>query len=228
MDPPESFICACGFFARAETDNMCYRCYHKKLQTAKTTALLADVLKSLEIEETVSEESNTQTGKKGSLITRTKTRLEDVLHNLKNCVTAEGSDTKSFRNVIIDDATAWVEGVLKHWKIAETPVASKPRRTVLVVDVVGPTPTPTSSDEIVVEGVKRTPPPPDASHRDRCGVCKKRLSLTSIECRCKHKFCDLHRYPEDHTCAYDYKSEGRKALAKQLKRTVADKIRRIA
>ena len=223
MDPPESFICACGFFARAETDNMCYRCYHKKLQTAKTTALLADVLKSLEIEETVSEESNTQTGKKGSLITRTKTRLENVLHNLKNCVTAEGSDTKSFRNVIIDDATAWVEGVLKNWKIAETPVASKPR-TVLVVDVVRPTPT--SSDEIVVDVVKRTPPP-DASHRERCGVCQKSLPLTSIECRCKHKFCDLHRYPEDHTCAYDYKSEGRKALAKQLECIVADKIRRI-
>ena len=220
MDSSESFICACGFFARAETDNMCYRCYHRKLRTAKTTPMSKDVLKSSKIEESVAEEPNAQRVPKKSSITETKTRLEDVLQDLKTFVTAEESDTKSYRNVIIDDATSWVEGVLQNWTIADTSEESK-TRTVIVVDAVEPT-----SDNEIVVGVVETTPPPDV-RQERCDVCKKRLSLTSIECRCKHKFCDTHRYSEEHTCSYDYKTEGRKALAKRLKRIVAKKIQRI-
>ena len=50
----------------------------------------------------------------------------------------------------------------------------------------------------------------------RCNVCKKRLLLTSMVCRCGVKFCEVHRYPEKHECSYDYKTEGRKALEKKL------------
>jgi len=169
--------------------------------------------------------------------TKSKTpRLEDVL---KAFVTGkkESADTKSHRgNVIIDDATSWVEGALHNCTLADTKSEEPRPRNVIVVDVVSnPSTTPADSDnEVVVEVVRPTPPPPPpaddvvvAQHQERCGVCKKRLLLTSIECRCKHRFCDLHRYPEEHSCAYDYKAEGRKALAKQLKRIVADKIQRI-
>ena len=50
----------------------------------------------------------------------------------------------------------------------------------------------------------------------RCNVCKKRLLLTSMTCRCGVKFCEVHRYPEEHECSYDYKTEGRKALEEKL------------
>lgn len=50
----------------------------------------------------------------------------------------------------------------------------------------------------------------------RCNVCKKHLLLTSTACHCGLKFCEMHRYPEEHECSYDYKTEARKALEKKL------------
>lgn len=58
----------------------------------------------------------------------------------------------------------------------------------------------------------------------RCNVCKKRLLLTSLVCRCGLKFCEMHRYPEEHECSYDYKNEGRKDLEKKLVRVSQPKV----
>ena len=35
-------------------------------------------------------------------------------------------------------------------------------------------------------------------HKD----CNKKLTITSIECKCKKKFCGLHRLPHQHKCDY--------------------------
>ena len=35
--------------------------------------------------------------------------------------------------------------------------------------------------------------------------CKKKISITSMKCRCKKKFCEKHRLPEQHECSYDFK-----------------------
>mmetsp|Transcript_19152 Transcript_19152/g.28251 ORF Transcript_19152/g.28251 Transcript_19152/m.28251 type:complete len:166 (-) Transcript_19152:162-659(-) len=40
----------------------------------------------------------------------------------------------------------------------------------------------------------------------KCPVCNKKVSLTSIECKCKQSFCSNHRYPEQHNCTFDYRS----------------------
>ena len=68
--------------------------------------------------------------------------------------------------------------------------------------------------------------PPPVDHK-RCNVCKKRLLLTSTACRCGLKFCEMHRYPEEHECTYDYKAEGRKALEKQLVSVGAKKFQQM-
>ena len=254
MDSSESFICACGFFARAETDNMCYRCYQQKLRSAKKTPAAMstkeeDVLiKSSKIDESVAEEQppNTQTDPNEPLIGETKStpRLEDdvVAQDLKAFVTGgeESSGTKRrrhhlSRNVIIDDASFWVKGILQNWRIVDPSEEPRPN-AVLVEFITKPTRDYRDDEVVAFEVLRPTPPPPppspdvdDVVRREerRCGVCKKRLLLTSIECRCKHKFCAIHRYPEEHACTYDYKSEGRKALAKKLPKIVADKIKRI-
>ena len=61
-----------------------------------------------------------------------------------------------------------------------------------------------------VSSLARSP----SRQRPRCDCCSRKLKpAASYPCRCGHTFCPQHRYPEAHECVYDYKTEGRKALA---------------
>jgi predicted nucleic acid binding AN1-type Zn finger protein len=46
----------------------------------------------------------------------------------------------------------------------------------------------------------------------RCFVCKKKLPLTAIKCKCNQYFCDKHRYPEEHECTFDFKENSKKKI----------------
>jgi len=62
----------------------------------------------------------------------------------------------------------------------------------------------------------------------RCYVCGKKLGLTTTyECRCGGNFCPKHRYPETHTCSFDYKTEGRRMLARNNPVVTAPKLPKI-
>ena len=53
------------------------------------------------------------------------------------------------------------------------------------------------------------------SKKSRCNECRKKLNITNIFiCRCEKKFCAKHRHAESHSCAYDYKLDGKKYLEK--------------
>lgn len=54
------------------------------------------------------------------------------------------------------------------------------------------------------------------TNKSICYICNKKLSFYTIKCRCNKMYCNLHRYPEDHNCTYDYKSESKKKLEKEL------------
>jgi len=45
-----------------------------------------------------------------------------------------------------------------------------------------------------------------------CFKCKKKIGLTAIKCKCGYAFCGKHRYPEEHSCTFDFKSYDRKKL----------------
>ncbi|MBA0564966.1 hypothetical protein Golob_009869, partial [Gossypium lobatum] len=49
---------------------------------------------------------------------------------------------------------------------------------------------------------------------NRCLSCKKRVGLTGFKCRCGMVFCGIHRYPEQHACAFDFKGMGKQQIAK--------------
>ncbi|KAG5597244.1 hypothetical protein H5410_038476 [Solanum commersonii] len=51
--------------------------------------------------------------------------------------------------------------------------------------------------------------------KQRCMTCKKKVGLLGFSCRCKGMFCSVHKYPEEHSCTFDYKSFGRVTLAKE-------------
>ncbi|CAM9389895.1 unnamed protein product [Sphacelaria rigidula] len=46
--------------------------------------------------------------------------------------------------------------------------------------------------------------------------CCEQVGYTGIACRCNYVFCSLHRYPEQHSCDFDFKTADRN----DLKRTV--------
>ena len=64
--------------------------------------------------------------------------------------------------------------------------------------------------------------------KNRCGCCKKKLMLSDFDCRgCKARYCGLHRLPEAHACAHDFRKEGQAILAKQNGGCVNDKLEKI-
>lgn len=72
-------------------------------------------------------------------------------------------------------------------------------------------------------------PKPKRKKKNRCPVdgCGKRLSLLDITCKCEQKFCMKHRHPEEHSCDYDFKSEGREKLERDNKAVLGIKLERI-
>lgn len=63
--------------------------------------------------------------------------------------------------------------------------------------------------------------------KNRCGCCRKRVGLMGFTCRCGTTFCGAHRYPEEHGCSFDFKGEGRDAIARANPVVKADKVERI-
>ncbi|XP_049851800.1 uncharacterized protein LOC126327191 [Schistocerca gregaria] len=65
--------------------------------------------------------------------------------------------------------------------------------------------------------------------RNTCAAqgCKKRLTLTSVECRCGLVFCSTHRYAEQHNCPFDYKSSKQNLLYKANPLVAPSKINEI-
>lgn len=53
--------------------------------------------------------------------------------------------------------------------------------------------------------------------------CKRKLPLTAFACRCNLLFCDLHRPSDEHHCTYNYYSENKKMMEKNLSSIVYTK-----
>lgn len=63
--------------------------------------------------------------------------------------------------------------------------------------------------------------------KQRCAICKKKLGLTAASCRCGGLFCPIHRYPQDHQCTFDYRTDGQNALRRANPRVDGEKITKI-
>ena len=63
---------------------------------------------------------------------------------------------------------------------------------------------------------------------NRCDVCNKKVPISYLafirSCKCDKHLCSKHKFPEDHKCTYDYKSEQKEKLEKDLPLVVADKV----
>ncbi|XP_021908618.1 zinc finger A20 and AN1 domain-containing stress-associated protein 4-like [Carica papaya] len=90
-------------------------------------------------------------------------------------------------------------------------------------DVGGDVPNPAM--EVVAED--RQPKEATKQQPNRCLVCRKRVGLTGFACRCGITFCGVHRYPEKHGCAFDFKKLGREEIAKANPLVKAEKLEKI-
>ncbi|XP_021283488.1 putative zinc finger A20 and AN1 domain-containing stress-associated protein 8 [Herrania umbratica] len=51
--------------------------------------------------------------------------------------------------------------------------------------------------------------------KNRCESCNKKLGSMGFTCRCGKVFCQVHLYPMEHSCQYDFQKADRQILAKQ-------------
>lgn len=66
------------------------------------------------------------------------------------------------------------------------------------------------------------------SQKLRCAQCNKKLGVIMImKCHCEKIFCAKHRYAEAHQCSYDFKTEGKKTIARDNPLVVASKLSKI-
>lgn len=60
-----------------------------------------------------------------------------------------------------------------------------------------------------------------------CKMCKRKLGLCDVQCRCGIIFCPRHRHPHQHNCTHDFKEEGKKQIIQNLPQVIASKMTRI-
>lgn len=63
--------------------------------------------------------------------------------------------------------------------------------------------------------------------KQRCSNCNKKLKLINYPCNCNNTFCVKCRHPEDHNCTFDFKSNGKKQLEKDLIKVAPNKVIKI-
>eukprot|EP01094_Clydonella_sp_ATCC50884_P013310 TRINITY_DN235_c0_g1_i1.p1 TRINITY_DN235_c0_g1~~TRINITY_DN235_c0_g1_i1.p1 ORF type:complete len:156 (-),score=51.08 TRINITY_DN235_c0_g1_i1:430-897(-) len=65
-------------------------------------------------------------------------------------------------------------------------------------------------------------------NKGRCWECKKKVGLLGYTCKCEYVFCANHRMAEQHTCDFDFKTDGKELLANKLgEACVAEKVSKI-
>ncbi|KAL6122719.1 hypothetical protein NUSPORA_00248 [Nucleospora cyclopteri] len=58
-----------------------------------------------------------------------------------------------------------------------------------------------------------------------CGVCKKKLKfISTYQCRCGNNYCGKHRFFDQHSCTFDYKTEAKKILEQNNPKVRAKKL----
>jgi predicted nucleic acid binding AN1-type Zn finger protein len=55
-------------------------------------------------------------------------------------------------------------------------------------------------------------------------MCRRKLGLAALKCKCNQYYCSAHRHAENHGCSFDYKVTGKQALSVALVQVRGDKL----
>jgi hypothetical protein len=75
---------------------------------------------------------------------------------------------------------------------------------------------------------KKRPASRDGVVKPRCLQCSRRLRITATySCRCGGSYCGRCRHAEQHSCTFDYKTDGRRILAETTRTSLPSKLPKI-
>ncbi len=52
--------------------------------------------------------------------------------------------------------------------------------------------------------------------KNRCSSCNKKIGILYFDCKCNKIFCELHRFPFEHECTYNWKKKNNDELNSAL------------
>lgn len=61
----------------------------------------------------------------------------------------------------------------------------------------------------------------------KCHHCRKKIKGIEFDCKCSNMFCAKCRHPETHHCTFNYKTQQKIKLQKELIKVVPEKFVRI-
>ncbi len=69
-----------------------------------------------------------------------------------------------------------------------------------------------------------TAPRLQQTNKTRCWQCKRKVGILGIQCKCGFLFCGIHRYADEHKCAFDHKGTHKRQLRKDNQAIVHQKF----
>lgn len=188
----------------------------------KATADRQNVVKEITDNSSVNKFDKTNT--KDSTAKASTSDMSDIVNSKNtssdNCLAV----TENNPSIIISSSMATKESACRNGKEADENTVNR-HIDELIDEERGQQERGTKRDSSVLDDQQSVPEKGAActKSKKRCGVCKSKLELAQRaigRCKCDNVFCSLHRLPEQHSCQFDHKEDGRReARDKMVKPT---------